>query len=302
MNDLLCPVCRAADLRLINKRIAEISSEPSPYLLMVCQRCRVYSLFPRPTTVGEVMGLYPDDYEPHRVRGGRWGEWQIRRLNRLRVSLLRRAVPAGGKLMDVGAGIGGFLEEMRLYPAWVAEGIDINRHAVSYSQSLGLPVRLADISTTDFGTSRYDAITMWEVIEHVSDPLGVMATIRRALKPEGPLFMSTPNADGLSQRIWGRYWQGWEFPRHLQVFSRTSLTTFLNTNGFSVRRFHVLPVERYYWTQSMLNCLEDRISGARSNRALAALTQFSAFAFAPLCWLIDLHPLASNLVVEAIRE
>src|SRR5205085_2662662 len=80
-------------------------------------------------------------------------------------------------------------------------------------------------------TSRvYDVVTAFDVLEHVEEPVDFMAGLSRLLKPNGLLFLSTPDLDSLTARLLGRHWHFF-CPYHLVYFSRQTATTLAQRFG-----------------------------------------------------------------------
>jgi 2-polyprenyl-3-methyl-5-hydroxy-6-metoxy-1,4-benzoquinol methylase len=142
-----------------------------------------------------------------------------------------RAVPRG-RLLDVGCGGGKALKYLREL-GWDAEGLDADPEAVANARSKGLEVRTGALADLKYPDDSFDAITMNHVIEHVPDPVALIAECRRLLKPGGRIVMATPNAAGAGSRAYGPDWRGLEPPRHHQVFSPVSLRRLGEKAGFS---------------------------------------------------------------------
>ena len=71
-----------------------------------------------------------------------------------------------------------------------------------------------------------------QFIEHVYDPVKVVESIYRLLKPGGVFWIETPNIDSFGHDIYGPDWRGLEPPRHLVLFNRTTLINILHQIGF----------------------------------------------------------------------
>src|SRR5262249_46527812 len=82
-------------------------------------------------------------------------------------------------------------------------------------------------------TGEFDAIILNHVIEHVPDPITLLTDCRRVLKPGHPLVATTPNLDSAGHRRFGANWRGIEPPRHLHLFSVTSLRAAAGQAGFT---------------------------------------------------------------------
>ncbi len=146
------------------------------------------------------------------------------------------ALPASdaGTLLDVGCGSGLFIGQMRSL-GWSVSGVDPDPSAVAYGLSQGLQVfqgMIADVPSD----ARYDVITLNHVIEHVTDPVGLLRQCADRLRPDtGRILITTPNIRSLGHRWFGRYWRGLEIPRHLTLFSIPALATCVARAGLKVR-------------------------------------------------------------------
>ncbi len=127
-----------------------------------------------------------------------------------------------GRLLDVGCGSGGWLATMKKM-GWVVEGVDFDPSAVKAARERGINVYLGAIETRRYPSSSFDAITLNHVIEHVPNPIETIAECSRLLKPGGRLVLFTPNASSISHRFFKQNWRGLEPPRHLHVFSFSSM-------------------------------------------------------------------------------
>jgi SAM-dependent methyltransferase len=75
-------------------------------------------------------------------------------------------------------------------------------------------------------------VTLWHVLEHLSHPLAALRDIARVLRPDGVLILACPVVDSWEARLFGRYWAGYDVPRHLFVYSRRVLEWALGRAGF----------------------------------------------------------------------
>jgi hypothetical protein len=150
---------------------------------------------------------------------------------RRRLALLARSVPARGRLLDVGAAAGFFVDEAR-HAGWDAEGVDVAAHMVEWGrQELGAPLRVGKIS--DVGGA-YAAVTMWDYIEHSLDPPGDLARANELLVPGGVVALSTGDVDSLAARVSRRRWHLLTPRHHNFFFSASTLTRVLGRTGFQV--------------------------------------------------------------------
>jgi 2-polyprenyl-3-methyl-5-hydroxy-6-metoxy-1,4-benzoquinol methylase len=120
----------------------------------------------------------------------------------LRRALLLRAVMSGERVLDVGCGDGRFAAELAAHGASVV-GIDVAEEPLrrARQRSDGLDVRLvAPAGGWALEDASFDVVWAGEVIEHVADTAGWLSEVRRVLRPQGRLLLSTPN-HGLLMRL-----------------------------------------------------------------------------------------------------
>ncbi len=105
----------------------------------------------------------------------------------------------------------------------------------------------------------YDAVFMYQVIEHLTDPLLVVQAIRRAVKPNGYFVCSTPSTRSLECWLLGKRWDAYDRPDHRHWFNPTSLRLLLWYAGFTrVTVYHqrvVKHVRGPKWFTTLLGCL-----------------------------------------------
>jgi len=130
-----------------------------------------------------------------------------------------------GRLLDVGCGDGTFLHKMQAR-GWKVDGVDFDRKAIENARlRYKLELRHGDLASAGFPSSTFDAVTLNNVIEHVPDPVGLLAEAWHVLKSGGRLVVITPNASSLGHQVFKQAWLGLDPPRHLQVFSPQTLQT-----------------------------------------------------------------------------
>jgi 2-polyprenyl-3-methyl-5-hydroxy-6-metoxy-1,4-benzoquinol methylase len=153
------------------------------------------------------------------------------RRSRLDFSVMYLPYRRCGRLLEVGCGSGSMLKAMADL-GWQVEGIDLDPVAVEKSRSKGLEVRTGCLQDRHYPENYFDAITMSHLIEHVHDPLELLKTCHRMLKPGGSLVVVTPNIKSAGHRICGASWFHLDPPRHLRIFTANSLTALIQRAGF----------------------------------------------------------------------
>lgn len=137
-----------------------------------------------------------------------------------------------GRVLDVGCGDGSWMVRMREM-GWEVEGQETDQHSADQARNTrGLTVHVGLLDALHLPAARYDAITMSHVIEHVHEPVAVLAECLRLLKPGGRLIALTPNVRSFGHRQFGRDWVALDPPRHLVLFSADTLARAAQRAGF----------------------------------------------------------------------
>ena len=147
------------------------------------------------------------------------------------LALLAHGRPPG-RLVEIGTGAGFFLKAA-VRAGFDAYGLDLSADAAEYARkTLGLRVIEAPAEEMPFEPGYFSAAAMFEVIEHLRDPMSVLLAARRALATGGRLVVSTPNIDALSRYALGWQWAMLNPCEHLYYFSETTLRGMLLKAGF----------------------------------------------------------------------
>lgn len=128
-----------------------------------------------------------------------------------------------GRLLEIGCGNG---QRLALFQSrgWIVEGQEVDQKAARQVYNLlGIKVYLGKLEHLGLRETTYDAIIMNHVIEHVHDPVGLLKECRRLLKPGGLLLAITPNIESRGHRIFRSCWHSLDPPRHLRLYSVTTL-------------------------------------------------------------------------------
>lgn len=211
---------------------------PGHFAMRRCGQCGLIFLSPRPTPES-LSAYYPDIYAPYRraIQDETSGlmRWMRRRNIRKRSRLVEQfATSTPGRLLDLGASTGIFMDDMRSL-GWQVVGIELNQQAAAYARErLGLEMICAELSQAQLPASHFDAVTLWDVIEHTFDPAQILAEVWAQLAEGGIIALTIPSWESLDRRLFGRYWVGYDAPRHLHVFPRPVIEEMLGEAGFTV--------------------------------------------------------------------
>ncbi|MBU0512079.1 MAG: class I SAM-dependent methyltransferase, partial [Chloroflexi bacterium] len=258
--DCTCAWCGSAASELIFEGPDRLEGLPGIFRFVRCQQCGSFRQNPR-LTRDSLSEYYPENYvaydygadsdqNPLRKRIKNHGNWKRRRA-------IERFQP-GGRLIEVGCGTGAFLRELLSSGHWdVVVGIEPSEKAASHvRQTLDIPIHQGVFADVTLEPESFNAVVLWCVVEHLAQPIQDLRRAHALLKKGGWLFFSIPNYESLGAKIFGKYWAGWDLPRHLYVFPRSNLLEILESIGFSnistrciSTSYHALGHSLDFWSQ-----------------------------------------------------
>lgn len=237
----------------------EYRTSADTFLAVRCRQCGLVYLDPRPSEA-DFATIYPPSYHAFAFDSGRYGfVHRARRwLESRRLQSWLRALRRDALIVDLGCGDGFHLGVLRSLGYSRAIGIDLSDAAVARARRAGFDAIRARAESDVFPAQSVDAALMIQTIEHVEEPLAVIESVRRMLRPGGRLFVVTDNTGSADRLAFaGRHWGGYHFPRHLTLFDRRTLRALGEKAGLRVRSIRTMP-SPVNWTYSVRNALVDR--------------------------------------------
>lgn len=230
---LVCGADEAAPFMEMRDRLLGLDGH---FYLVRCRRCGLIYQNPQLTRT-ELARYYPPEYHPFlpaiEDEPLPWRRWDRRRgVDKRCRAVIAHAGIRTGRVLDVGCATGIFLDGMRRW-GWQTLGVEPNPVASAYARErLGLEVITAELETAGLSEAAFDVVTLWDVLEHVPSPRRTLTEAARVLRPGGLLVLSLPNIESVEARLFGRYWAGWDQPRHLALFPPSVLVRLLGSTGF----------------------------------------------------------------------
>lgn len=153
-----------------------------------------------------------------------------------RKKLLKKYVLTGARVLDAGCATGEFVEYISgIYEAW---GCDISNEAISMARkkipSLAHRFSCGTVENILADDKKYDAICLWDVVEHVSNPYEALKGIQEKLNENGYLFISTPNIGAIFPKIMKSKWPFMTPPEHLCFFTKESFELFFSNINMEI--------------------------------------------------------------------
>jgi 2-polyprenyl-3-methyl-5-hydroxy-6-metoxy-1,4-benzoquinol methylase len=220
-----CPVCNSSQ---IGDRWPawRINGEKT---ILWCAACGFGWQHPLPTP--EEIRYYYDKYPTYNIHGVNEKETSSLK----RIGRINQLVPSRGRLLDIGSGLGSFLKVAQ-EDGWDAVGIEPQKSAALHCRSqLGATVHFGTIENCNFEKESFDVVTLWDVWEHVHDPLIFLDNCVSLLSPGGVLALSVPNTSGLPARIFKGQWR-YVMKTHLNYFTLSFVQRTTVDRGLPIER------------------------------------------------------------------
>ena len=179
----------------------------------------------------------------------------------IRVKRLSKLFPQRGRLLDIGSGLGYFLK-IAQDDGWEVEGIEPRSAAAKYCYE-NFTIKAHEGFLEDFESKPgiYDVITLWDVLEHVSNHIRFIERSIDLLAPGGILVLAIPNASGLPARIFKGRWR-YVMASHLHYFKMPYIKQLLTSRKMVVERAdHTLKIHSLI--QGFISLLPFNVDKAR---------------------------------------
>jgi len=221
---ITCPFCKSKSVLIWKEK---------EYKVYRCLNCGVAFLYPVPKTEK----IYKRDY---------FEKWYLRYYERRKqyfknlIEQLQNYFPEKGKILDIGCGVGIFMDIMKEM-GWDVYGQDISSFAIEFCKNKGYSVckNLSEINAD--GT--FDVITMFDVIAHIPNPLHYLEKTHKLLKKNGILIIKTPYHSNFLFKtakfltFTGRSRSLLHIPAQIYHFNSFSLKKTIERENFTLKEF-----------------------------------------------------------------
>ena len=203
-----CPACGACNIA--DEWIAYCIENTKKILW--CENCGFGWQHPLPSP--KEISDYYENYPVYNIHGANEKEDSCRK----RIRRIDNLCPKRGRLLDIGSGLGYFLKIAK-EDGWDVTGIEPQVNAAAFCrESLKIDVYTGYIKDIKIDQASFDVVTLWDVWEHVHDPLKFLENCISLIAPEGLLCISIPNASGLPAKLFKGNWR-YVMKTHLNYFS-----------------------------------------------------------------------------------
>ncbi|WP_339710891.1 class I SAM-dependent methyltransferase [uncultured Kriegella sp.] len=159
-----------------------------------------------------------------------------------KVKLVDRYVQDDKSILDIGAGTGDFLFAAA-QKGWTISGVEPNSEARkrAFQKSVVLSSDIESVMHR-----KYKVITLWHVLEHLSDLENQILKMISLLEERGVLVVAVPNFNSYDAKYYQEYWAAYDVPRHLWHFSRNAIKKLFHKHGMEVVETRPMVFDSFY--------------------------------------------------------
>jgi 2-polyprenyl-3-methyl-5-hydroxy-6-metoxy-1,4-benzoquinol methylase len=231
-----CPLCGSP--------IYTPAFKEPPYEVRRCGACGLGYVTPR-RSAEALAAMYGDDTywrspspKTHGYHDYRADEPLYLRTFRQRLGFALADGPSGGRALDVGCAAGFCMAVLR-ERGFEVSGVEVSgviaAHAIEHF-GFGPAVHVGTLESAPFEEGGFDLITMWDVVEHVVDPVALLRRARALLKPGGRLVIETQDIDSRFARALGPRWHHYKHAEHIYHFNPSTVRRLARDGGFEVEK------------------------------------------------------------------
>ena len=188
---------------------------------------------------GTTVYTSPIDDNQARFQGERWTETRSL-LESVTAAMARRRYAdlapfgPGPDLLEIGCGTGEFLSCAQALGHRVT-GLDLSHRVVAHvaSRYPGMDIRCGTLESTHLAPASFDVIAAFHVLEHVTDPVGLLRQMVSLVRPSGLVYVRVPNLNTWYRHALGSSWWGFSLD-HVGHFTAASLRRAMTDAGLTV--------------------------------------------------------------------
>ena len=241
-----CPLCKSG-LFLNHTEVSDFSISKEKFLLCKCTSCNLIFTNPRPDKNDIAKYYKSEDYISHQNKSTNIinyiYKWVRNITLKKKVYWLNKYSENKGSLMDFGCGTGYFLSAAKKN-GWKTLGIEPNKTARKIAEEKKLKIKdnIGEIKKD----KKFDAISLYHVLEHIHDLRKTGKKIVNHLSENGTVYIAVPNVDSFDASKYGTYWAAWDTPRHLYHFNQETVQKFADEIEMKIVGIEPLKYDSYY--------------------------------------------------------
>src|SRR5690606_12600886 len=201
------------------------------FAIVKCKKCKFLFTNPRPSEENLYKYYQSEDYVSHANKSNNPlnSIYKLARYFTIRHKIrLLSKYHQSGNLLDYGCGTGEFLKAGKAH-GWEVTGYEPTVSAYEAMDS-SIKTHITDQLDEQRYKKHFHVITLWHVLEHVSDLQEIIKRLKKMLKPEGIIIIAVPNHESYDAVHYKEFWAAYDLPRHLYHFSQKTMRNLLTSN------------------------------------------------------------------------
>lgn len=242
-----CPICGAKKLKKAFETKDFFLSKES-FSICKCQKCGFHFTNPRPNKEHLAPYYESEEYISHsNSNQGLFGflYQKVRNYTLGKKYQLVNSFRNGHRILDIGCATGQFLNEFKVR-GWDCIGVEPDPDARTFAETKYHLKVLSEERVNELEDQSFDVISMWHVLEHVSDLDQRMMDLKRLIKANGILFIALPNIESWDAQHYAQHWAGLDVPRHLYHFNKASVKMLFEKYNFKIHKILPMKFDSYY--------------------------------------------------------
>lgn len=241
-----CPICDSTSFET-HIKTKDFSVSKEEFIIVKCIDCNFHFTNPRPKDKDLGQYYISDHYISHNNTSKNLFEKVYQLVRRFAIKGKYNLISGffnRGRILDVGCGTGDFLKKCK-EESWKVKGIEpseIARKQAIENHNLDLD-ESTDLRELE---GEFDIITMWHVLEHVTELNTTVSEFNRLLSQDGKVIIAVPNLESFDSSYYKKYWAAYDLPIHLYHFSKTSITKLFEKHGFSLKKTKGMKFDSFY--------------------------------------------------------
>ena len=158
-----------------------------------------------------------------------------------KASLITKYIKPGARFLDFGCGIGELVLKMK-FRGFVSHGVENNLNAYNTCLKKNISV-FKDLKSLK---SKFDLISCWHSLEHLSDFTTTLSKFNKLINKNGYLIVAVPNHESFDSKYYGKFWAGYDVPRHRFHFNKDALISSVENSNFELINSSPMFLDAFY--------------------------------------------------------
>lgn len=262
LESVACGVCASIESHFLFYARDYIYFQPGAWPVAQCVNCGAVFMNPRIPPM-EIGNFYPQEYYTNYINTQRHWPWTRaikdaaiqkyfgytiadrpsadgRLIGQMMLPFTRRwtetakyitPVPRG-KVLDIGCGNGQRLSEYKRL-GWQTAGVEVSLESTKLARAAGHEIFVGELTDANFPSNEFDAVTLWDSLEHIYNPHQIMQEVYRIAKVGCKIYIAVPNFGSWYARLFKDRWFMFTAPLHYYHYTKETLTFLLKQSGFN---------------------------------------------------------------------